>query len=43
MKSFVKIFIKYFDELITHSQLYYEIITNIKRNNKTIHVLNKIS
>ena len=43
MKSFIKIFIKRFDESTAHQQLYYKIIINIERNNKTIHVLNKIS
>ena len=42
MKSFVKIFIERFDELITHRQLHHEIIINIERNNKIIHALNKI-
>ena len=43
MKLFVKIFIEHFDELTTHQQLHHEIIINIERSNKTIHVLNKIS
>ena len=42
MKLSVKIFIERFDELITHRQLYYKNIINIKRNSRTIHVLNKI-
>ena len=42
MKSSVKIFIGRFDESITHRQLYYKIIINIKKSNKTIHVLNNI-
>ena len=43
MKLFVKIFIKRFDELTAHRQLYHEIIINIERSSRTIHVLNKIS
>ena len=43
MKSFVKIFIKRFDESTAHQQLYYKIIINIKKSSKAIYTLNKIS
>ena len=43
MKSFIKIFIERFNESTTHQQLHHEIIINIERSSKIIHVLNKIS